>query len=133
MVDELCFCLRGVWQECCSRRTPSALSCRDQGSQEDSPPFESALRNSSGGKAVNIEHYSYLMIVTSWFFFRQNTIVRYMLITLEESPLISQRASEQSAELPARLVPEMSRETSLGFIQITQITEILHSNVLSLC
>ena len=68
MVDEPCSCLRGGWQGCCSRRTLSALSCRDQGTQEDCSPFESALRNSSGGKAVNIEHYSYLIIVTSWFF-----------------------------------------------------------------
>ena len=74
MVDEPCSCLRGGWQGCCSRRRPSALSCRDQGTQEDSPPFESAVRNSSGGKAVNIEHYPYLIIVTSCFFWRQNTI-----------------------------------------------------------
>ena len=36
-----------------------------------------------------------------------------ILLTLVESPLMSQRGSEQSAELPARLVPEMSREESL--------------------
>ena len=50
MVDEPCSCLRGGWQGCCSRRTLSALSCRDQGTQEDCPPFESAVRHSSGGR-----------------------------------------------------------------------------------
>ena len=36
-----------------------------------------------------------------------------ILLTLVERPLMSQRGSEQSAELPARLVPEMSSEESL--------------------
>ena len=52
------------------------------------------------------------------YFFETKYYSRVRTITLEDSPLISQRASEQSAELPARLVPEMSSETSLGWIDI---------------
>ena len=66
--------------------------------------------------AIYIEKLSHISEQLIWWHFM--TMAKF---TLEASPLMSQRGSEESAELPARFVPEMSREESLRMVTMVMM------------